>query len=78
MPVSSSDETNSALHAVMSRHNQEWMFLRKIIKDEANVELREAAALMTPDDRMKRLVEINKGRKNVKGIMHKSLCFLDL
>ena len=49
----------------MSQHSEEWKNFRNLLNDETADELREAASLMTSDERVKRLAEINSKRKTL-------------
>ena len=63
--VSENKDATTALQSVLSLHFQEWEKLRLLLKDDTAEELREAASLMTSDERVKRLAEINSKRKTI-------------
>ena len=53
------------MRALTSLHAKEWKHLRSMMSDVTAEELREAASMMTSDERGNRLSEINAKRKEV-------------
>ncbi|XP_076812765.1 uncharacterized protein LOC143459471 isoform X1 [Clavelina lepadiformis] len=58
-------EITVAMRALTSLHAKEWKHLRSMMSDVTAEELREAASMMTSDERGNRLSEINAKRKEV-------------
>jgi len=55
----------AALRQLLGSYPLEWIRFRDLITDVTAQELREAAATMTSDERVKRLAEINAKRRQL-------------
>lgn len=80
--VAKTTPAETALKKVLGCHISEWRRLNDLLTDASAEELREAALIMSEDDRSNRLAEINTKREKLDvgsaGICHSGVCIFHL